>query len=684
MTEIDCGTDTVLIDARWIQICSVLQECLTLLPSSRLCVIAPNVHHVAVAVSAIRYATINDLHWKAVCPSADDQSQTSVSAVEYELFRTHSHRFSDSDISRPVDFDSLEKLVSFMIGEGKVDVVVLSEPSTVLQVTAAVCSLKAGGCLIVIGQSQLVAEGVPGLFANPIQRLGDGIYILSGFQGLVEDDKELLKSIIFASACDISFVQSDVPSLSLRDDYSPLLEAVPENLEISSFEISEVTACSSFAVPISIKLESLTQTARNAYYAKGRRNFQDEQPLISSPYLEIVNLPEFKKSGNTSLACLDVLVNVMHVDLDLRYDSIFSAAGGIWGIPAAEGACSLAVVDDLEILTVGISMLKDGGDLIMPLKEPLVLSNFSASLIFRFSQFFRQVNLARSSACPSESFIFARGLLLAKFKKSKAAFFSPTPLPCLWDPEYLRLIRGFNHRVLRDACRPRLHGDLGASALGLKRYLGGDRVKVGVYFGSFDPPHENHASLVSVAESFGFRVVIVPNSGANEGKAGLSAQHHREAMVKLRFGDRVVTVNEDTSSWEVKQNLAKKIADKLLFETMEIPEPVLLVGEDSFRKGTLKRGSGIFKLRIPIVVFPRSNEPLLIPDELNRFVTVATGYSDPLPGLSSSLLRSKIGRGEQVTPEVLRDDVLRYIITNELYQAEDDDSSSNTSVLIPD
>lgn len=682
MSEIDCGLDSILVSPKWIQVCSVTQVYATS-AISKAFVLAQSGLDVAIIVSAVRYATDNDLHWKAACPSADDQSRTSVTAAEYEMFRTHSQKISDVDLSQSVDFESLEKLVTFMITDGKVDIVVISDQTTLLQVTAAVCSLKRDGVLLLLGDIQ-IPEGVPNLFVNPVQRFDDDIYLFTGFKGLVESDREVIKSIIFANACDFDFVPTDLPSCVIpRDDYSPLLEAsVHDNLEISS-DISEVTACSSFAVPISIKPDNLSQSARNAYYGKGRRNFQVNPTPLSSHYLEIVTLPTFNAPGDPQLGMLDILVNVTHLELDLRYDSVYHPGGSVWGIPAAEAACSLAVVDNLEILTVAISMLKDGGDLIMTLPEPLVVSNNCASLIFRFSQFFRQVTLTRSSACPSKSFILCRGLLHAKFKKSKAVFFSPTPLPCLWDPEFLSVIRGFNQRVLRDACRPRSYGCQGGSALGLKRYLGGERVKVGVYFGSFDPPHENHAALVFAAEALGYKVLLVPNHGANEGKASLSAQNHREEMLKIRFGHRVSPVAEDTSSWEVKQRIAQALADKLLFDTMEIPEPVLLLGEDSFKKGTMKRAAGIFKLRIPIVVFPRSDQPFAIPDELARSVIVASDYSDPSPGLSSSMIRSKICRGEAVSSDLLHESVYGYINDHGLYKDEDFDLS-NSSVLMPD
>ena len=63
-----------------------------------------------------------------------------------------------------------------------------------------------------------------------------------------------------------------------------------------------------------------------------------------------------------------------------------------------------------------------------------------------------------------------------------------------------------------------------------------DQVRIGVYFGTFDPMHENHMALCKHAiERENFKAVVMVPNGASNGKPFITPLVNRVALIKARL-----------------------------------------------------------------------------------------------------------------------------------------------------
>lgn len=189
------------------------------------------------------------------------------------------------------------------------------------------------------------------------------------------------------------------------------------------------------------------------------------------------------------------------------------------------------------------------------------------------------------------------------------------------------------------------------------------RKKVGLYFGSFDPIHENHFRVALCAlRSCGVdRVLFVPNLGGNPYKPRCSPVEHRLRLLEERIrqaelakditaGEMMVCAVSVATNWPQRERLARDLELEEFAETPFTAEAAILLGEDSFAKSlTLAKAhknSGIYQLKTTgrrIIVFPRDGDTsavaAIVPERLRESVAVAA-YRDLVPGLSSSTLRA--------------------------------------------
>jgi len=230
-----------------------------------------------------------------------------------------------------------------------------------------------------------------------------------------------------------------------------------------------------------------------------------------------------------------------------------------------------------------------------------------------------------------------------------------------------------------------------ASNLRIKKYLfwqdAVEQHPIGFYFGSFNPIHENHVALAQYAhDCLGVeKVFFVPNQDGNKDKEStVLPLEERLGMIRARidgieFFD-TVSPNTSTQRWEAKANIAEAMTNKLFENFRSSGQPVLLLGEDSWNKAvigssrdkTTRHFIGIAKIvKSQIFVFPRAKtceEIVNPPKPIRELTKVISDYSDPIVGLSSSMIREKLmstNKPDQI--DGLHPNVRQFIDSHNLY-----------------
>jgi nicotinate-nucleotide adenylyltransferase len=195
-------------------------------------------------------------------------------------------------------------------------------------------------------------------------------------------------------------------------------------------------------------------------------------------------------------------------------------------------------------------------------------------------------------------------------------------------------------------------------------------VRLGIFGGSFDPPHVGHLLVaVDAFEALALdRLIFVP-ARIQPLKAGLDAApaHHRLAMVRLlvgadeRFGVDPVEMDRAGLSYTV---------DTLETFAQRFPkaERFFLVGEDAMAAfGAWKRPQQILTLaRLAILRRPRGGEGAALErssDQPNGTIALATRLVD----VSSTEIRERVRAGKSIKGFV-PESVAAFIETERLYR----------------
>lgn len=201
--------------------------------------------------------------------------------------------------------------------------------------------------------------------------------------------------------------------------------------------------------------------------------------------------------------------------------------------------------------------------------------------------------------------------------------------------------------------------------------VGARPLRLGVFGGSFDPPHLAHRALVEAAlGQFRLdRLHVVPTGQAWHKARGLSHARHRLAMAQLAFADlpRVLVDRR-----EVARSGPSYTVDTLREIGRECPgaELFLFIGQDQAQ--ALPRWhewEQVVALAI-ICVAARpdaaGNTPEFTPPEglKKRFEHLRL----PISAASATDIRQRVRNGQGIVPMV-GDAVARYIVLHRLYQA---------------
>ncbi len=192
--------------------------------------------------------------------------------------------------------------------------------------------------------------------------------------------------------------------------------------------------------------------------------------------------------------------------------------------------------------------------------------------------------------------------------------------------------------------------------------------RIGVFGGSFDPPHHGHLALAEWArlELSLDQVVFVPSgTPPHKAAAGLSAVHHRVVMTRLAVrGNPAFTV----STIEARRRGPSFTADTLreIAAVWPAARLHLLMGADMFATFDSWRDPGDIAARAVLVVAGRPGSGRrVVSREAKRGLGVVW-LSNPGLEVSSSALRERASAGKSsryLVPEAVE----RYIIRHQLY-----------------
>lgn len=194
-----------------------------------------------------------------------------------------------------------------------------------------------------------------------------------------------------------------------------------------------------------------------------------------------------------------------------------------------------------------------------------------------------------------------------------------------------------------------------------------DSPRIGVYFGTFDPLHENHVNVARTAKEQEKldEVIFVPNLHAAH-KPSATAAHHRLNMSAARLGKEPGFNLYVGDSDSIIDNFGRAPLFERFGQIYGTHQIYQVIGQDSF-DSMIKEGQFIEKPNRLFLVHPRGeNAKAIIPDELKDIAKPLV--SSESQELSSTIIRKKIAAGQPVPASELDPELLDYIKENGLYR----------------
>ena len=728
VTSLCCGNimvDECLMTDLWSDLSRYLQSRVASSKIQRALIVSTGPSRALSAVSAIRNCTNSDFHWRALTDTPGESHQSDylpTDPLDVFVYQSMESKF----IQKPANFTNLSDfrdVVNLLSKEGKVDFLVVDTPFIDKSFfLALICIVK--GTIIIKAK---IDDCVP--YGDFLELTEYDNLLVTNFAGIDHSRRNWLKNEllnIFETKSDstIRLSSKKFPDFTQCENpnYLPLLpsdhphpfsqDEIDEILKIRETSIGlpleEISRCSSITASFTLKREELSAAAQAAFYVKKsvKKIPADKLDPSRSPYMDpllffqahnLINCNSVSDPDLSLLPWSDALINGCNRNPRILYESVGLMGScwtmeisieKVWGLSKGVSDCSLVMLDSIEEISMSLPLVRDRGDLLIRLSGALVCDDEISMSIFRLAQMAEEISLVRTSCDPKNSYCFVRCLARSKVKNFRIGGGIVRAL--IWDPEWLGFIKSFNNKVLRDRIRISCLGRhsskdpiswQNATELGLKPFLTDKSESVGIYFGTFDPPHANHLSLIQSAIELSIvnKVLVIPNKDGNLEKKTASSVDDRLAMARIAFEKKfpglinVFANDEETRSWLGKERIAKKVSEKFLASEGILPRPVLLLGEDSFRKAVINGygkscKGGISQVKIPLVVFPRTGgTDLEIPNSIIHQVTVVKDYLDPIPGLSSTRMREEISRGD--SPSGVDAEVLEWARNRRLYKS---------------
>jgi nicotinate (nicotinamide) nucleotide adenylyltransferase len=193
--------------------------------------------------------------------------------------------------------------------------------------------------------------------------------------------------------------------------------------------------------------------------------------------------------------------------------------------------------------------------------------------------------------------------------------------------------------------------------------VGNKKLRIGIYTGSFDPPHNGHKSIVEeMKKKFNLDIVYVVPDSNTAYKPGMQPLEKRKKMVGIMFKDdpsiRVLTSEMELATgkgemWDVVKAIKNEHPGSNLFNIM---------GTDTFEWYS-KLPAESREKNVTILVNKRAGQSTNFPKKLGDNAVVSVDLKDE--GFSSTGIRNDIKAG--VESQALPKEVRTYIAENKLY-----------------
>jgi len=195
-------------------------------------------------------------------------------------------------------------------------------------------------------------------------------------------------------------------------------------------------------------------------------------------------------------------------------------------------------------------------------------------------------------------------------------------------------------------------------------------MKIGIFGGSFNPPHKMHERIVLELLNKGYldKVICVP-TGNYYKKAELIDMDYRQEMLKIMFdGNKDVIVSDISRNKEYEYTYQVLDYFKSVFKNDQI---YFICGGDNLKQFTSWKNYDYILKNYRILVINRGN------DNEDKLKTIFSKYEDSITfcsigknSVSSSMIRKNLELGEhEKIKEFLDRKVLNYILEREIYKS---------------
>lgn len=183
-------------------------------------------------------------------------------------------------------------------------------------------------------------------------------------------------------------------------------------------------------------------------------------------------------------------------------------------------------------------------------------------------------------------------------------------------------------------------------------------MKIGLYFGSFNPIHNGHLIIASYVQQYNeldqVWIVVSPQNPHKENHTLLN-EYHRLHLVRI-----AVQSERNIKVTDIEFHLPKPsyTIDTLTYleEKYNQHQFSIIMGSDSFQNLTKWKSSDVIIKRYPIYVYERPGYPITTMDE-NKNTILAKA---PMLEISASMIRSMIKEGKSIryfVPDSVKEEI---------------------------
>lgn len=186
-------------------------------------------------------------------------------------------------------------------------------------------------------------------------------------------------------------------------------------------------------------------------------------------------------------------------------------------------------------------------------------------------------------------------------------------------------------------------------------------MKIGIYVGSFNPPHKGHIKIVNhLIDNYLDKVIIIP-TGNYWDKLDLVSIDDRINMLKLYENEKIIIDNENNNmefTYQILRKLSSYYKDELY----------LIIGADNIINfDKWKNYEEI--LNYNLIILNRANIDIIkYLNNLNKKDKYIIVNDLPNIDISSTMIRNKIKNKEKDLLDYIDNDVYKYIKSKKLYE----------------